>query len=241
MNIKDQIKNVAYDLLNLEVNTIVKSNITGRKMPNPQHALIDIAKTYLTRMTAYGCHVDLKNAEKVKDDKIGEYLESGGYHTFEAIRNRAKTEIKALEEKAKNGGLDAEEEAKLLMLWRIKGMSDQIKGIYNNLNKRKEEKYEMDFDRNDIEDGKIIFQFTADELVKIRKIWEMGVQEIALQTVIQMDGDVITCVKRGYDGPGKKDLYDLHNMSIGTSIGIWKELIGIVKDFLGSLLKLIMR
>jgi len=222
---KEQISAIAHDLMNLEVNTIIKPNITGRKMPSPRHALIDIAKKYQVKMAALGLPLD-------SDIKLG------GFDSFHKIRETARGAIKGLEATAKTRELSEEGEADFIMLQRIKGMSDQIKSIFNALEKKRDKECKNDFGREDIEDGLKPLRLNSDELVKIRKIWEMGVEEIAIQTVIQMDGDVITRVQPKHARAKNNELYGFHNLGVNTCISFWKELIGIVKDFLASLLKL---
>ena len=68
------------------------------------------------------------------------------------------------------------------------------------------------------------------ELVIIRKAWELGVEEIAMQTIIQLDGDVVTRIQPKYAQEGNNILYKIHNQGIGVSVSFWKELVGIVKD-----------
>src|SRR5713226_4668681 len=50
---------VARRLLNIEVNTIVRDNMTGEPMPSVPHALLDIADEYARELCALG--VDLQN------------------------------------------------------------------------------------------------------------------------------------------------------------------------------------
>lgn len=228
--LKDQIATIAGDLMNLEVNTIIKGNITGRKMPSPGHALIDIAKCYDVKLAALGYPVQDSN------------FKPGSFNSFDTLREQAKKGIIELEAKAvRTEGLSGKEEADLMMLWRIKAMSDQIKGIYNALERRPDSFGKDDFGRDEIEQTHLPLDLTSDELVKIRKIWEMGTQEVALQTVIQMDGDIITTIKKGYEGKTHTGLHNLHNQGVSTCLNFWRELIGIVKDLLESLLKLVFK
>lgn len=225
--LKDQISTIANDLMNLEVNTIIKGNITARKMPSPRHALIDIANEYLVKLILLGYPVEEPS------------LKPGGFKSFHIIRENAKKGIKELEAKAAEiHGLSGKEEANLLMLWRIKAMSDQIKGIYNALEKRTDSSCKDDFGREEIEMTLRPLDLTSDELIKIRKIWEIGTQEVAFQTVIQMDGDVITTIKSGFEEKNHARLQEFHNQGVSTCLSFWRELIGIVSDMLASLLKL---
>ena len=123
-SIKEQISTIAHDLMNLEVNTIIKADITGRKMPNPRHALVDIAQKYGMKLAALGFALN------------GDDIKLGSFSSFRKIRKTARGAIKSLEAKAETKGLSEAEEADFIMLQRIKSMSDQIKGIFNALEKR---------------------------------------------------------------------------------------------------------
>ncbi len=220
--LKDQIGSIASNLMNLEINTIIKPNITSRKMSSPAHTLIDIAKKFNFKLTAFGYPCE------------EETFKPGSFSSFNCIREKANTGIQNLEKKSKKSGLSQQEEADLIMLWRIKTMSDQIKGILNRLNCKQE------FSREDIEKGKVTLKMNGDELVQIRKIWEIGTEVVALQTIIQMDGDVITRVNPAYAGQAHKNLQRLHGQGIRTSVDFWQDLVHIVTNFLESLLKRIL-
>jgi hypothetical protein len=221
-DLKEQITRVAHDLINLEVNTIIKPNITGRKMPNPRHALIDIAKMYNIKLGLPLQDADLK----------------GNFESFHTLREEAKKKkIDSYKERAAE--LTDEEQADLLILYRIKGMSDQIKGIFNALKyRRKEKAWDNDYTRAEIEEKSSLFQLTPDELVLIRKVWEIGVEEIAMQTVIQLDGDVVTRVLPKYAAEKHEALHMLHNQGVSTSLNFWGELVGLVKDFFEKIVKM---
>ena len=53
-NIVTQFKDIATDLLNIEVNTILDKHISAQKMPNVRHALIDIGLEYHAALTEMG-------------------------------------------------------------------------------------------------------------------------------------------------------------------------------------------
>ncbi len=223
--IKEQLAAVANDLLNLEVNTIIKSNITGEKMPDPRHALIDIAKVYAVKLTELG--------QPLEDDR----LLPGTHDYFEAVRKSAKKAINVMEQTAQAGGLTRRQKADLAILLRIKTMSAHIKSILNALGQRTKSTGTLDFDRTSIEQTKIP-AFTASELTRIRKIWEMGDSQIAMQTIIQLDGDVITSVQPFYADACHQGLHLIHSQGVATSLQFWQGLINIVQTSLKSLLKL---
>jgi len=222
-DLKKQVTKIAQDLLNLEVNTIIKPNISGEKMRTPRHALIDIAKWYSRKLADLGF--------PLRDESI----RLGDYRSFDALRERAHDGIR---EKAAAKSLTPDEEADLLMLHRIKDMSDQIKEVFNALETRAFKAWDNSYTHEQIARERPSFPLTPDELVLIRKVWEMGVEEIALQTVIQLDGDVMTRVNPKYTTGESKVVHEIHNQGVSVSLRFWKELIGVMKDFFETILKM---
>jgi hypothetical protein len=78
-------------------------------------------------------------------------------------------------------------------------------------------------------------QFTPEHVMQIRKFWEVRPQdEVFLRTVIGMDGDVVVHVDPRIDGPEFAYLHKLHEQSVKTSVDFWKELVGILTDFVSK-------
>ncbi len=82
--------------------------------------------------------------------------------------------------------------------------------------------------------------FKTNELSIIRKAWELGTQEIAMQTVIQLDGDVVTRIQPEFMRGINKDLFDIHNQGVATSIKYWKTLVSLIQDFIKTIWKLML-
>jgi len=224
--LRAKVGKIAEDLLNLEINTIIKPNITGEKMPSPRHALIGIAGEFSSKLTDLGFPLS----------DLG--IKDGSYRSFDMLRESANKGVKTFQKSAAEKSLKPEEEADLLMLHRIKNMSDQIKGVFNALQRRRVEKWDNNFTHQEIEKDLLPFPLNPDELVLIRKVWEVGVEEIALQTVIQLDGDVVTRVMPKYATSRSEALHKIHEQSVSVSMKSWQELIGVVKDFFGTIVKI---
>ncbi|MEA3276793.1 MAG: hypothetical protein U9Q81_16165 [Pseudomonadota bacterium] len=67
---------------------------------------------------------------------------------------------------------------------------------------------------------------TSTQITEIRKIWETGTEQVVMQSVIQMDGDIITRVH-----PGKVKevmLHELHNETTATAIKTWMNMAKLV-------------
>ncbi len=219
----EKIGKIAEDLTNIEVNTIVRQNITGRKMPSPRHALIKIAKKYRNKLSLMG--ITISSDEKIRP---------GSYEYFNLIQQSASDQIKFLENKAKGDGLSEDEEGELLMLHRIKGNSDQLEGIFNSLKLRmgKDESWANNYSHQQVEKLKfgkdsVSLPLTQDEIVLIRKMWDMGVEEIAMQTVVQLDGDVINRIQQKYADKRWEVIHNLHNQNVRISVGYWKDLVNV--------------
>jgi hypothetical protein len=223
-NFKEQINKIATDLLNLEINTIVKPNIEGNKMPSPRHALLEIAKVFDYELTRQGI------------SRLENHRDFGGRESFDQLRERA--DRRALELQKRSSTLTAQEGSDLLMLYRVRDKSDLIKGLFNDLERKGVSTWDNEYSHLEIEEKQPPFPLSPSQLVLIRKIWELGVEEIALQTIIQMDGDVVTRVQPKYISSGNEVIFKMHNQGVATCISFWKELIGIVKDFFSSIVKM---
>lgn len=324
----NQIGKIAEDLVNVEVNIILRSDISGQKMPKPRHAFTDIGKEYYGKLSEYGClnenlYIEAgdaawtdKNSEVLNQEletlnhqirelenqegrkaleerkkrleglitlkelkKLENYL--GSCDAFSYMREVANYKVKKtrliIEEMEASGPLNDDQRVErekliteLSMLSRIKDKSDQIKGIFNTLciqylrqqGKLKEISADMlastamcnmipDDDkmkrfltnlltRTEIEFYQEPLILTTDQLALLRKIWEVGIEEIAMQTVVQLDGDVVTRILGKYAREDFAILHKLHNQGVSTALGFWKDLVGLVKDFFENIVQFVM-
>lgn len=76
---------------------------------------------------------------------------------------------------------------------------------------------------------------STDDRLRIRKIWEIGTADIAMQTVIQIDGDVVTYVQPYYAREAHRDLHALHRQSVEASMTMWSTLIQTVSALITGL------
>ena len=76
--------------------------------------------------------------------------------------------------------------------------------------------------------------FTPAELVQIRKAWDIGTELILMQTVIQIDGDVVNRFQRGMDDPSKAQLQALHAGAVDLSFKYWRWLIDTLGQIAGT-------
>ena len=74
-------------------------------------------------------------------------------------------------------------------------------------------------------------------IVNIRKIWDIGTEHVIMQTVIQVDGDVITRIQRGMDQSKRAGFMQIHNQSIDIGLKHWRTMFDVLKQIGGSITK----
>lgn len=239
-------KKLAEDLLSLEINTIIKSDMSAVKMPiSRRQALYVLAGEYSAKLEEFG----------VRDPVYWAY---GGMRSFGELRDRAKDGIAKFNEKLKNLPPDEQQRMreKITMLERIQYQSSQIVGMFKILQQNARDKtgyaeppeplkkedlpkskkikpaeshpksklWNNDIDRqrmNEIND----LDLTPDLVTLIRKAWEIGTEKIVLQTVIQLDGDITTRISESLANAPNKTIFQIHNESIETSTKFWFNLV----------------
>lgn len=73
-----------------------------------------------------------------------------------------------------------------------------------------------------------------DELVQLRKVWEIGTEEVIMQTVLWVDGDATHRIHPTYADKAHEQLLNLHAASVSTSLNYWKNLGDMVVGFFRS-------
>jgi len=244
------------DLLNIEVSIIVKPGMTARKMPEPPHALLDVIGDYDTFLCIVGNllndkwpdpaarPVRVRPSVEPSDTKkphprtgwdgrlttplIVESVDDVvSIETFDLLRERA-VEAESVYRHAVGWRL-IEPDEKVVILKRIYRNCDQLKGILA---------------RKAVADavGAGIYRDAApvpvlplatDEVINLRKIWEVGTETVVMQSMAQLDGDIITRIQKGRDPAHDQAIHDLHRQSLESALRHWK--------FLGETAALFMR
>jgi hypothetical protein len=189
-DLEARLQDLATGLFALEVNTILKANMSGARWSTTLAALHDIAAEYDAKLTALDVdHIGVKGEPLVDIAALGE------------VARRAR-------ESARETGRC---ESDVLMLARIQGNAGQIAAVFKGR--------EQD----------LVSDLPADQFMIVRRIWELGAEEIVMQTVIHIDGDVITRIQPDKAGDG--DLHALHNASVVTSVQLWQGLVSTLRAF----------
>lgn|GEM_PF-1832701 len=210
---------LASDLLSLEINTIIKSNIMGTVMPRMGHALIGILKDYTDQLAQIESRLGIVSKSKQPD------REKADRDAFDKLREWA-SELYGSQGWEQLG---EEQSANKLMLCRIRDNSDEIKDILENVEKRGNPP--PSFERTNVAPISLL----PEQVLRIRKIWEIGVETIEMQTVIQLDGDVVTRIRPQRARIANDPLFAIHNSAVSTSIGTWTRLVDTVGAFAKTL------
>ncbi|MGB0525725.1 MAG: hypothetical protein ACPGJS_22290, partial [Flammeovirgaceae bacterium] len=259
------LRTLAGDLLNLEVNTIIKENTSSAKMPNSRRvALLRIADQYRSYMIEQGlCQKAPGRSYQPEKEDHTRYFRwrFGGEYSFIEIASHAKSARKDVQRMI-NRAKTKEQERKLEkvhhMLDRIVGKASNIIGLFKMRRKEFEEEIandqelfaekpdlsaiESDYqpfesqtdsvgwnndvsiqDINKVED----IDLTPEHITMIRKVWEIGMEQVLLQTTVQIDGDITSVISREFlNMPDRtKDMVmKVHEDSISSSTRIWKML-----------------
>ena len=64
----------------------------------------------------------------------------------------------------------------------------------------------------------------TDAATRLRKIWELGTDQIIAQTTVHVDGDTVTRFQRDVEENKRSFYFDIHNRSVHTAVNQWKTL-----------------
>jgi hypothetical protein len=219
--LRQALQRVADDLFTLEINTIIKDSIMGTVPPSAGQALIDIVQDYETKLR------DLGEAPGVRS--LGPGIAS--LLKLDELRDRARDLYEGAPTVLVAGRTLVRSE--LLMLCRIRDNCDQLKSILEKVQGRSGGAV-LTFTRERAPDIELL----PAELMTIRKIWDLGTEEIVMQTVIQLGGDVVTRLHSAYATQRDNPLVRIHDASVSTSISTWNKLVETVGAFVESAARL---
>ena len=262
---RQNLTEIGRDLLAMEISTIASGTITGRKMPGFPHAIIDVLMKYsdwlgrkgeLDMNAILGLNNRLTEAElRVATGERGSarVAMTNGLRHIEQVRLTAK--LLANDRVMKRLGRDPLSEECRGVAHRIRRSCDQLKPIVeqfrddqawrgylvNAANARNGDFHKNDYGatRADIAaqrtDAKPYPRMDSDAAIRLRKMWELGTDEIVAQTVVQIDGDTVTRVQRGIGDRERSYLLEVHSRSVRIAVGQWKTLFDAFMALAGDL------
>jgi hypothetical protein len=124
-----------------------------------------------------------------------------------------------------------------IILERIGANAEQIREIYRGLGHAS---IAPDADSIDITASLTATSATAApllsqaEVLLLRKIWEIGTEATATQTVVLIHGDVFNRVQTGWETDDDSALHALHRQSVEACVTQWTNLFRITVELIGS-------
>jgi len=237
----------ARSLLNIEVNTIVRDNMTAEPMPPLPHGLLDIAGSYASELCSLGVDLAVYFAVPPTDpativhrwsDNPGSVSDvltvSAG--TFDRLRWAAKNANRAQGPQAARIT-----PAKRALLDRIVNNCDTIKEMFKRFDASIDQfigKTRAELIGMTIQRGSYVVQ--VDDLIALQKMWDIGVEEIVAQTIVHVTGDVTMRVQEAFRGPGSETLFAIHRQSIDVSVACWHYLLDVVWEIAGATVRVLL-
>jgi hypothetical protein len=217
---------IAENLFALEVTTIVQDRITATKMPRPAEALHELARMYEEKLTA------MQPAPLRQRPAAGK---NGGMPAFGSMMERARTTLNQMQPPGESPSAakatmaaGMAESADAAIVERILRNSEECMNLTKKMGSMKAAAPESSTGAEEME-------LTPEERMRLNVIWHMGVEQIAMQTVIHVSGDVVTRVRPEYVGEQGRALLEIHHFAIKTSVEFWKTLVDVLGSMVGSL------
>lgn len=232
----DSLQRIASDLTKLEINTIVKPDMLAKKMPEAPAAILEVlceyrdwlAARHLVTRTAWKEDFDRAKA-LVSDETASRQAETVGSLTAIGLRL-----TKQLSEVAEGTSSDRERMTALakegddVILLRIGEAAQTLDRLIGRYGKSWS-----------AERGLPPGVLSPNDAVALRKIWEIGVQSIKMQTIIQLDGDVITYVQQSVLDKRTESILKIHAESVDISMQSWRFLVETVGQMASRLINIV--
>lgn len=231
---------VARSLLNIEVNTIVRDNMTAEPMPSLPHALLDIARDYAGVVCGVGVNLQAYFADNAGE---AENVDPGWTDNAASVSAQLTVSVKTFDRLrwAAKWALKTRPPlpippAKRVLLDRIVNNADAIKTMFRHFDqnfvatfegKTRQDLLNMNVDASS-------YRIPPADLSLLQKIWDLGVEEIVAQTIVHLTGDVTTRVQEAFRQSQSEALFGIHRQSIDISVTCWKYLLDAVREIAGA-------
>lgn len=237
MSKKSALDRLKDNLLQLEVNTILKDEMTAQPMPALPHALLDVAGNYYRRMVSFGVptHLfftpDCKPGDVAADSVvIGPQAETPPHdlrplsvdpETFDRLRWAAR----------RAEGKIADPQRRQILV-RIRNNCDTLKAILERADYDREERLTRANLAGRAKETRDLLTVDRDDYVMVQKIWDVGTEQVMIQTAISVTGDVNTRIRRGLSAEEQAALLEVHKIGVTVSVESWRHLVATAVDLL---------
>jgi len=252
--LEEKVSSTLYDLTHLEINTIIKDEMSASKAPASARLLLHaLAVTYHEKLVSLGEKYNGFPGMIASKYNLfrGEIVFAGsGHDSFKELHERAGSACALIREnKAAITFPDDVINSDCLMLRRIETISDDVRRILK-MDDVDPYLHSTDFNFDDPETVKIFRSMPASkaddyelrldlrQLLVIKKANDIGIEKVVMQTVIGMDGDITTRISKSFAEQPVVFINQIHHEAISISVDFWKSLINIVVKLGESILKL---
>ena len=80
-----------------------------------------------------------------------------------------------------------------------------------------------------------LIMFVGDR-VKIKRMFDLGTENIVLQTRFALDGDVVTRIEESFANSPREVVLGIHDRQTNLTVNYWKSLVTMIKDFVNELI-----
>lgn len=272
---ENSIKSIASELLTLEVNTILKENTTGAKMPlNKRLALRDIIERYRKTLIEYGICEKAKGVVPSIDasghPKMLLRFEGAGEYSFYEVKraaNEGKKYYETLLPRMQTEEQSEQLKERIQMLYRIERQSSNFIGMFklqrkelNIASKQGKKGYDDHFNGDSVGEYEVYpsqmgshiwnndislhemnqvepLELETEQITQIRKAWELGTQQVLLQTVVQIDGDVTSYLTPKFvklPDELRTMVMNFHQNSTNEATSHWSSFFKVLTDLSGK-------
>lgn len=230
VGIRGKLGRVVEDITTLEINTILCDGMTGEQMADPRQALFDLGYEYIEALRG------LVPGFVPPPRSQGAEPICGSREVFAHLHRAARDALVA-----PPAGLGRQDRA---LVTRIKVKSGQLVALFDRLRQGADPAAAIDNElcRADINGsaGRPApppLPLAQDDLIQLRKIWELSTDTIAMQTVITLGGDVVSRMQRDLVTDENAVLLRVHADGIKIALSSWGAMIKALGEFVGSLLR----
>ena len=231
-----RLKRLLDDLHKLEINTIEKPNLTAQKMPSPVLAVHQIYHTYQARLRAPPEDETLHETSDPRSPTTAEL-----HQDFDDLKKWADRLAEVFE-----GKEDPNVRAGRIVYIRISGNCASLSGIMERAMAEQHidpDVAAMNWDRMRGQDQDMLDRqwpnLSPGDRAQIRKIWEIGTENVLMQTVIQIEGDVITRMNSAVARGHHPEIVEVHKQSVEISLLMWGQLVNAAERLLSAAATLI--
>lgn len=217
---KESLNRIAGDLFTIEVNTILTDNISAVKVPPPEEALQSIATDYSQWLGSSRGRVAGPHQESTRSD-----LQT---MSFANIHSASHT-------MAETGPPDMTGDEKAV-LQRIERNSKRIHEMLGEpaFQASRAAGAESVTSSDKISDKNSARTYQPDEIVEIRKMWEIGTNTVLMQSVVQVDGDVVMRIRKGFESDAHASVHKLHGQAVDRALSHWEFLVKTLTSFVSG-------